>query len=76
MVLRKTTTLERMNLWDLCALLDCEPYICGNVGSGTVQEMQAWVEYLTFDGVSPMAEKRRANGRQEPWSIKFWGGWQ
>jgi alpha-N-arabinofuranosidase len=58
---------------DLCAQLDCEPYICGNLGSGTVQEMQQWVEYLTFDGVSPMAELRRRNGRAEPWRIKFWG---
>ena len=44
---------------DLCDQLDCEPYICGNVGSGTVQEMQQWVEYLTFDGNSPMADLRR-----------------
>jgi alpha-N-arabinofuranosidase len=58
---------------DLCAQLDCEPYICGNVGSGTVQEMQQWVEYLTFDGKSPMADLRRGNGRAEPWRVKFWG---
>jgi alpha-N-arabinofuranosidase len=58
---------------DLCEQLGCEPYICGNVGSGTVQEMQQWVEYLTFDGVSPMAELRRRNGRDAPWKIKFWG---
>jgi len=58
---------------ELCAQLDCEPYICGNVGSGTVQEMQQWVEYLTFDGTSPMANLRRKNGREEPWRVKFWG---
>ena len=58
---------------DLCEQLDCEPYICGNVGSGTVQEMQQWVEYITFDGVSPMADLRRANGRAEPWRVKYWG---
>ena len=38
---------------DLCEQLGCEPYICGNVGSGTVQEMQQWVEYITFDGDQP-----------------------
>ncbi len=32
---------------DLCELLECEPYICGNIGSGTVQEMAEWIEYLT-----------------------------
>jgi alpha-N-arabinofuranosidase len=58
---------------DLCEQLSCEPYICGNVGSGTVQEMQQWVEYLTFGGTSPMAELRRRNGRHEPWKVKFWG---
>ena len=56
---------------DLCEQLDCEPYICGNVGSGTVREMQQWVEYITLDGQSPMADLRRANGREEPWTIRF-----
>ncbi len=58
---------------DLCDQLGCEPYICGNVGSGTVREMQEWVEYLTFDGQSPMADWRRENGRAEPWRVRFWG---
>lgn len=58
---------------DLCEQLSCEPYICGNVGSGTVQELSQWVEYTTFDGVSPMAELRRQNGRKEPWRVKYWG---
>ena len=56
---------------DLCEQLGCEPYICGNVGSGSVQEMQQWVEYITFDGVSPMAELRKKNGHPEPWKLKF-----
>lgn len=58
---------------DLCEQLECEPYICGNVGSGTVQEMQEWVEYVTFDGESPMADLREKNGRKKPWSLKFFG---
>ncbi|WP_309119676.1 alpha-N-arabinofuranosidase [Paenibacillus sp.] len=57
----------------LCELLGCEPYINGNVGSGTVQEMSEWVEYLTFDGVSPMAELRKSNGREAPWKVKYFG---
>ncbi|MEK3732795.1 alpha-N-arabinofuranosidase [Paenibacillus sp. FSL M8-0334] len=57
----------------LCELLECEPYICGNVGSGTVQEMSEWVEYMTFDGESPMADWRRDNGRAEPWKLKYFG---
>lgn len=58
---------------DLCELLHCEPYIAGNMGSGTVQEMAEWVEYMTFDGVSPMTDLRRKNGREKPWHVKFFG---
>lgn len=58
---------------ELCSQLECEPYICGNVGSGTVQEMSQWVEYMTFDGKSPMTDLRRANGREEPWKVKYFG---
>ncbi|WP_178025084.1 alpha-N-arabinofuranosidase [uncultured Paenibacillus sp.] len=57
----------------LCELLECEPYICGNVGSGTVQEMSEWVEYMTFDGESPMANWRKENGRSEPWKLTYFG---
>src|SRR5690606_29650844 len=57
----------------LCELLETEPYICGNVGSGTVQEMSEWVEYMTFDGESPMANWRAENGRKEPWKLKYFG---
>ena len=58
---------------ELCRQLECEPYINGNVGSGTVQEMSEWVEYLTFDGISPMAELRKQNGHAEPWKVKYFG---
>lgn len=50
-----------------------EPYITGNVGSGSVEEMSKWIEYINFDGVSPMADLRRRNGQEEPWNIKYWG---
>lgn len=63
-------THEFMNL---CEELECEPYIAGNLGSGTVQELSEWVEYMTFDGVSPMAELRKKNGREKPWKLKYLG---
>ncbi len=59
--------------FELCEQLGCKTYINGNVGSGTVQEMSEWVEYMTFDGVSPMAELRRRNGREEPWRVDYFG---
>ncbi|MEV0804107.1 alpha-L-arabinofuranosidase C-terminal domain-containing protein [Kribbella sp. NPDC050281] len=57
----------------LCELLGADAYVNGNVGSGTVQEMSEWVEYLTRDGDSPMVRQRKANGRDEPWKVPFWG---
>ena len=58
---------------DLIDQLGCEAYICGNVGSGTVQEMMEWVEYLTSDAQSPMANLRRANGHDKAWRVKYFG---
>lgn len=59
--------------FELCRQLECEPYIAGNLGSGTVQEMSEWIEYMTFDGVSPMAELRKKNGQEKPWKLKYFG---
>ena len=59
--------------FELCEQLGCKTYICGNVGSGTVQEMSEWVEYMTSPAESPMADWRRANGRKEPWKIDYFG---
>lgn len=59
--------------FELIDQLGCEAYINGNVGSGTVQEMQEWIEYMSMAGESPMATHRRENGRIEPWSVKFFG---
>ncbi len=56
---------------ELCRQIGCEPYVNGNLGSGTVQEMSEWVEYMTFDGVSPMAALRAQNGREQPWSLRY-----
>ncbi len=58
---------------NLCELLGCEPYISGNVGSGTVEELAKWVEYMTSEGDSPMANLRRKNGRDKAWKLKYLG---
>lgn len=58
--------------FNLCEMLGCEPYLSGNVGSGTVEELAKWVEYITAaDG--PMAKLRAENGRKEPWHLKYLG---
>ena len=58
---------------NMCKLLGTEPYLAGNVGSGTVQELADWVQYVNFDGKSPMSTLRRSNGQEKPWHVRFWG---
>jgi alpha-L-arabinofuranosidase len=58
---------------ELCELLGCEPYISGNLGSGTVQELSQWVEYVNSGNASPMTDLRKKNGREKPWGVKYWG---
>ncbi len=58
---------------ELCRQLGCKTYVNGNVGSGTVQEMSEWVEYMTFEGVSPMADLRARNGHPESWRVDYFG---
>jgi len=57
--------------FELCEQLGCKTYVNGNLGSGTVQEMSEWVEYITFDGVSPMADLRKENGHEKPWHLDY-----
>ena len=56
---------------ELCRQLGCKTYINGNMGSGTVREMSEWVEYMTFEGVSPMADLRKANGHEKAWDVDY-----
>jgi alpha-N-arabinofuranosidase len=58
---------------ELCRQIGCEPYFSGNVGSGTVQELSQWVEYVNSDNVSPMTELRKKNGQEKSWGVKYWG---
>jgi alpha-L-arabinofuranosidase len=59
---------------NMCELLGASPYLSGNVGSGTVQELSDWISYTNHkNGSSPMPTLRAANGRVEPWHVKYWG---
>lgn len=66
---------------NLCEELGCDAYLAANMSGGTVEEMQSWVEYTTYDGNSTLANERKKNGREKPWKIKYigvgnenWGG--
>jgi len=58
---------------NMCELLGAEPYLAGNIGSGTVQELADWVQYVNTDNKNPMSDLRKGNGRDKPWSVKYWG---
>ena len=58
---------------NLCEMLGAEPYMAANIGSGTVQELIDWVDYVSFAGESPMSKLRKENGRHKPWNVSYWG---
>ena len=66
-------SFETHEFFELCEQLGCKTYVNANVGSGTVREMSEWVEYMTFKGVSPMADLRAKNGHEEPWRVDYLG---
>ncbi|RJG24371.1 alpha-N-arabinofuranosidase [Massilia cavernae] len=57
--------------FDLVDLLGAEAYVNGNLGSGTVQEMSEWIEYMTSDSKSTLANLRRKNGRDKPFKVHY-----
>ena len=59
--------------FELCRQLGCKTYVNGILVRGTVREMSEWVEYITFNGVSPMADLRKENGHEDPWTIDYFG---
>ena len=58
---------------DMCERLGADPYLAANVGSGTVEDLIDWVQYVNHEGKSPMSDLRKKNGRDKPWSVKYWG---
>jgi alpha-N-arabinofuranosidase len=80
---------KRVNLWwgqytednsfgthefiELCRLIGAEPYLAGNVGSGTPAELRDWAEYCNFPSGSTLSDERIANGAKEPFLVRYWG---
>jgi len=66
-----------------CAELGTQPYICLNMGTGTLAEALDWVEYCNSARNTHWAARRRANGRGDPYGVRYWalgnemyGPWQ
>ena len=58
---------------NMCELLNTEPYMAGNIATGTVQELADWAQYVTSNTKNPMSDLRKQNGRDKPWRAKYWG---
>ncbi len=58
---------------NFCELIGTQAYISANVGSGTVEELAKWVEYVNAEGETPMSRLRIQNGREKPWNVTLWG---
>jgi alpha-N-arabinofuranosidase len=58
---------------DFVELIGADAYVAGNVGTGTPEETAQWVEYITSDTNSTLAEERRENGREKPWRLPYFG---
>ncbi|CAA9544153.1 MAG: GH51 [uncultured Thermomicrobiales bacterium] len=57
----------------LCELIGAEPYLAGNVGSGTPQELCDWVEYCNATATTTLVRERAANGLSAPAGVRLWG---
>jgi alpha-N-arabinofuranosidase len=67
----ETNAFGTHEFMDLCEMLGADAYVAGNVGSGSPQEMMEWVEYMTSDSNSTLANLRRQNGREKPWKVNY-----
>jgi alpha-N-arabinofuranosidase len=58
---------------DYTSMLGTEPYICTNLGTGSWEEAQQWVEYCNSSEDTAMTRLRKQNGRAQPWKVTYWG---
>src|SRR5450432_1268059 len=67
----ETNAFGTHEFMDLCELIGADAYVGGNVASGTPQELEEWIEYMTSDSNSALANLRRQNGRDKPWKVPY-----
>ena len=59
---------------EFCRLTKVQPYFAANVGTGTVEEFQQWVEYCNApSGKTTLADERASNGQADPFKVRYWG---
>ncbi|MDV6331197.1 alpha-N-arabinofuranosidase [Asticcacaulis sp. 201] len=58
---------------DFIAQIGSEAYVSLDVGAGTVAEAQDWMEYMTADQPTTLAQERAANGHPAPYRVAMMG---
>ncbi len=57
-----------------CKLSGAEPYLAGNVRSGTARDFDEWIEYCNSPrGTTSLADLRAQDGSPEPFNVRYWG---
>jgi alpha-N-arabinofuranosidase len=57
-----------------CRLTGTQPYLAANVGTGSPEEFQQWLEYCNAPAkATSLADERAANGQREPFGVRYWG---
>ena len=56
-----------------CERIGTEPYICVNLGLGTIDQARHWVEYCNESQHTALADLRAKNGHAKPYNVKYWG---
>jgi alpha-N-arabinofuranosidase len=78
-IAQATSAVEETNAFgtheflDFAELIGADAYVAGNVGDASPDELAQWVEYITSDTDSALANERRRNGREKPWKLPFLG---
>jgi len=58
---------------EYCRQVGAEPYICVNIGTGSLDEAIHWLEYCNSTGNTYYAKLRAKSGHPEPYRVKYWG---
>ena len=56
----------------VCERVGAEPYMGVSICYGSVADFHQWVEYCNCPYDTALSRERRANGREEPFRVRYW----
>ncbi len=72
--IREDNSFGTNEFLEFCSMINAEPYLAVNVGSGTVKAASDWVKYVNHaNGSSWLTDLREKSGRKTPWNVRYWG---